>query len=107
MTLQKLATALNRTGYPVRHLEFNKPTRPPFVVYLTPARSNISADSKTARRVQQFRVELYTASKDTAAEAKVEAVLESLNTGYTVSEEKIDGESLYVCYYEFESDLEV
>lgn len=107
MTLEKIAGALKTTGYPVRFLEFNKQTAPPFVVYVTPNRENIAADGKTAVRVQHVHVELYTVSKDPAAEAKVEAVLEGFHTGYSMSEEKIDSEGLYVCYYEFDTDLEV
>lgn len=102
MTLAEVYTMLKQTGYPVAYHHFTTVPTPPYVVYLTPYSPNFAADDKAYVKVNHLQVELYTAKKDTTAEAKLEVVFDANDICYEKTEVYIDSEKLYQIIYEFE-----
>lgn len=94
-----LADLLESTGHPVAYRLFKKPQKPPFIVYYREDDENISSDHKVHGKFRNYTVELYTDKKDTAAEQTVEAVLETIDPGYTTDETYIESEELYQVVY--------
>lgn len=81
-TLAQLATALNAL-YPTRYSHFADKREPPFVVYLDEGEDNFHADNTVWVEGQLVNVELYTKTKDLAAERKVKDLFKQNEIGYT------------------------
>ncbi len=94
-----LSDLLESTGYPVAYREFKKPPALPYIVYYRDNDENISSDHKVHGKFRYYTVELYTDKKDLTAEQAVEAVLETIDPGYTTDETYIESEELYQVVY--------
>lgn len=69
-TLAQLATALNAI-YPTRYSHFAKKQEPPFICYLDDGEDNFHADDSVLVEGTLVTVELYSKTKDLAAERKI------------------------------------
>lgn len=78
MTLAELKTQLETTGYPVAYQTFRDAPQMPFMTYYEAFTDNMSADNHVHKKVGVIRIELWTNTKDTVAEAKVEQALADL-----------------------------
>jgi len=100
MTQADLFTALKATGYPVAYSHFKTAANPPYIVYLFAYSSDMIADNVNYHEISNFQVELYTATKDLTAEAKVQAALRTLELPYGKSETWLENEELFQILYE-------
>lgn len=98
MTQKELAQRLAATGLPVAYRAFRTRQAPPCYLYVYD--SQFFADNEMYYSTGHYQVELYTSTKDLAAEAKVEAALDGLC--WEKSEEYIDAEKIYQLTYEIE-----
>lgn len=101
MTLIKLKTILDATGYPVAYSHFKEsPPSIPFITYLEFDSNNFHADNRTFKKVKNINVELYTDKKDLQAEATLETLLDSNDIPYETNETYIESEQLFQKIYE-------
>lgn len=105
MTLSDIYTILKATGYPVAYSHFTSspntplPT-PPYITYLSAYSSNLKADNKVYKKIDNLQIELYTAKKDLTAEKTLEDVLDANDIAYESTEAWIDSEKLFQKIYE-------
>lgn len=71
----------------------------PYLVWYLPSTENVAADDKVYKVIQTLNLELYTATKDFATEATVEAVLDSWGMVWEKQETYIDTEHMYEVLY--------
>lgn len=105
MTLQKLKTILDTTGFPVAYSHFIKTDKtplpsPPYITYLEIDSSNFKADNKVYSKGRNVHIELYTKKKDLDSEKIVEDVLDSNEIAYESDETYIDSEKIFQKIYE-------
>lgn len=101
MTLIKLKTILDATGYPVAYSHFaGEPPSIPFITYLELDSDNFHADNKTYRQVKNINIELYTDKKDLAAESALEDLLDANDLAYETTETYIESEKLFQKVYQ-------
>ncbi|MGD7051422.1 hypothetical protein [Sutcliffiella horikoshii] len=105
MKLAELSQLLKATGYPVAYSHFkvtstNPMPNPPYIVYLVSGSSNLFADNKTYKKINDIQIELYTDKKDLNAEATLEALLDENNIPYDTTEIWIESEQLFQKTYE-------
>ena len=102
MTLEEFAARLESTGLPVAYLAFPEEDAPelPFLCYLSTGTDTLPADGGVYVQWDLVRVELYTAKKDPALEAKVETAL----AGFTWTKDStwIKEEKCFLTAYEVE-----
>lgn len=95
---------LSQAGYPVAYNHFPAadgsytPPEPPYVVWLLPREQHRGADGMNMLSQDSVRVELYTATKDVAAEGKIEALLNPWP--FTKDETWVPDEKLYLISYD-------
>lgn len=101
MTLSELATTLESTGLPVAYDFFPEEAfvSYPFIVYREVSSQNMLADGITYHIIRNMVVELYTKTKDTVSEGKVETALSSVF--WNKEEEYIDDEKCYQVAFSF------
>lgn len=103
MTISEVKTMVQSIGYPSTYYEFqNAPPKKPFVVWYFPRSADFYADGLNYQKIEQLNIELYTRTKDFAAEAAVEAVLKAYGLSWTREEQMIDQESGYEVLYTME-----
>lgn len=104
MSWEEILSALQGTGMPVAYDHFaeGEAPLPPYVVYRNPGSDNFKADGMVYHKVDELDVELYTDTKDTEAEGKVEAALDEMELFYNKTETFINSEKLYMVLYETE-----
>ena len=95
-----LFTLLKSTGLPVAYHHFTSPPSPPYIVYLFAYSSNFGADNKVHSQADNYQVELYTKTKDPAAEALIEGLFDANEIYWDKTETFIDSEGLYQVLYE-------
>lgn len=105
MILAELNTVLKATGYPVAYSHFtvtesNPVPNPPFITYLITDSSNVFADNKVYKKINNIQVELYTDKKDLQAEKKLEDILDQNEITYETTEIYIESEKLFQKIYE-------
>ena len=105
MTLSELVTILKATGYPVVYSHFNVSENnpmpePPYITYIFTYTSNMYADNKVYKKINNIQIELYTNKKDLQAEAKLEDILDSNEITYQTSETFIESENIFQKIYE-------
>ncbi|WP_271814495.1 hypothetical protein [Clostridium beijerinckii] len=105
MTLSDIYTILKATGYPVAYSHFTATTNtplpnPPYIVYLSAYSSNLKADNKVYKKIDNLQIELYTNKKDLTAEKKLEDILDNNDIAYESTETWIDSEQLFQKLYE-------
>ena len=105
MILSELNTILKDTGFPVAYSHFigTKTTplpSPPYITYLSAYSSNLKADNKVYKKIDNLQIELYTNKKDSIAEKKLEDLLDANEIAYDSVENWIDSENLFQKIYE-------
>jgi hypothetical protein len=105
MTLSELVTILKATGYPVVYSHFNVSENnpmpdPPYLTYIFTYSSNMYADNKVYKKINNIQIELYTNKKNLQAEAKLEDILDSHEIAYQTSELFIESENIFQKIYE-------
>lgn len=95
-----LFTLLKSTGLPVAYHHFTSPPSPPYIVYLFAYSSNFGADNKVHSQADNYQVELYTKTKDPAAEALIEGLFDANDIYWDKTETYIESEGLYQVLYE-------
>ena len=105
--MTKLLNIMIEIGFPFAYHHFaeGESPSPPFLVFLTPASSNFSADGKAYFKVNEVHIELYTDYKNPSVEEKVEAVLDRHGIFYNKTETFIESEKLYETLYIFEMEV--
>lgn len=100
MTLEEFAARLETTGLPVAYLAFSEEDAPglPFLCYFSTGADTLPADGGVYVQWDNVRVELYTAKKDPALEATVEAALAGFT--WTKDQTYIKAERCYMTVYE-------
>lgn len=103
--LKELKTILDATGFPVAYSHFvgseNNPLpEPPFVVYLCTSSANFMADNVVLQKGDNVQIELYTNTKDLAAESLIESILNDAELPWASTETYIDSEQLFQKIYE-------
>ncbi len=102
MTLEKLYAILKATGFSVAYSHFEVKTSLPFITYLVDVSSNMFADNKVYKKIENIKIELYTAEKNLEAEKKLEELLDENEISYECSEEWIEKERVFQRIYEVE-----
>lgn len=105
MIQNELYTILKATGFPVAYSHFksspNTPLpSPPYITYLSAYSSNLKADDKVYKKINNYQTELYTANKDLIAEKKIEDLLDNNDIAYESVGTWIDSEQLFQKIYE-------
>ena len=105
MTLNDIYTILKAAGYPVAYSHFTGTTTtplpiPPYLTYLSAYSSNLMADNKIYKKIDNLQIELYTNKKDLIAEKKLEDLLDANEIAYETTETWIDTEKLFQKIYE-------
>ena len=95
MTLEKLYAILKATGFSVAYSHFEVKTSLPFITYLVDGSSNMFADNKVYKKIENIKIELYTAEK-------LEELLDENEISYECSEEWIEKERVFQRIYEVE-----
>lgn len=105
--MTKLLNIMQEIGFPFAYHHFaeGESPSPPFLLFLTPASSNFSADGKVYFKVNEVHIELYTDYKNPSVEEKVEAVLDRHGIFYNKTEAFIESEKLYETLYIFEMEV--
>lgn len=105
MNLIELRTILEATGFPVAYFHFvesqNEPLpKPPYIIYSVAFSSNVYADNKVYKAIENVNIELYTSQKDLSAEATLQKVLNDNELPFETTEIYIESEQLYQKIYE-------
>lgn len=105
MILSELVTILKTTGYPVVYSHFNisennPMPEPPYITYIFTYSSNMYADNKVYKKINNIQIELYTKKKDLQAERKLEDLFDSNEIIYQTSETFIESENIFQKIYE-------
>lgn len=105
MTLQDLNKVLKATGYPVAYSHFTSNENcslpiPPYITYLSVYSTNLIADGKVYKKIDNIQIELYTVKKDLNAEKKLEDLLDENEIAYETTEKWIESEKLFQKIYE-------
>jgi len=102
MTLQELFQELKTIGYPVSYGSFAIPVSPPYLIYQFAYSNDFMADGHNYMEISNFQVELYTDTKDLAAEKAVQDKLKEIQLPYSKIETYLDSEKLYQIIYEIQ-----
>lgn len=104
MTLAQLYTMLNgitgfRNKVAYRAFPVGKAPELPFICYLCTQTDNFVADNKVHTVLQSVDIELYSESKDTASESKIEAALNENGIVWDKYEEYLTDENVNEVIY--------
>lgn len=99
MTLAELAQRLNNL-YPTRYSHFSSAQAPPFICYLDDGSDNFYADNKVYVEGTLVNIELYTNTKDLAAEKKIKNMLDENEIPYDKAPTIfIESEGVFQCTF--------
>lgn len=100
--IETLKDRLTSTGLPVAYYAFPENEAPPlpWICYVVTGSNNFMADGAVYQTVLRVDVELYTARKDIAMEAKVEAALAGIP--WQKAEQYLEDENCHEVIYEIE-----
>lgn len=96
---------LQQTGLPCAYSHFtkddeDKPSSPPYIVYLGSGQNNFEADNTFYYRQNQYQIEYYFTKKDEEKEAQIEQLLLDNGFLYEKSEDVyIEDDGVFVIYY--------
>lgn len=104
MTQAELKHVLDSSGIPFCYFAWPKGKAPPLPwgVFLKDHTNNFGADSTAYQRVDHYQVELYTKSRDSAAEEKIEAALIGAELFFNSEQIYLSSESCFETIYELE-----
>ncbi|WP_427876546.1 hypothetical protein [Gardnerella sp. 2492-Sm] len=102
-----LLNIMREIGFPFAYHHFaeGESPNPPFLLFLTTASSNFSADGKAYFKANEVHIELYADYKNPVLEEQVEAVLDRHGIFYNKTEAFIESEQLYETLYIFEMEV--
>lgn len=100
MTLIELKRILDATGYHVAYSHFNKQTKLPYITYLATYSSNVHADNKVYKKINNVDIELYNKIKDMQVEQTLEDLLDENELPYNKVETYIESEKVFQIIYE-------
>jgi hypothetical protein len=103
----KLFALLKTTGLPVAYHHFVSPPSPPYIVYLVDNGEGRGSDERNEIKQTGYIVELYTAKKDLASQAKIETLFDERGIDYTFYETFLESEGLYQGAYHIESTIKI
>ncbi|WP_269206932.1 hypothetical protein [Streptococcus equi] len=105
--IEKLVAMLKEIGVPFAYDHFaeGEAPDPPFICYLLPGSDNFAADGQVYYKINEVHIELYSDSKDSALENRVEDVFDKNEIFYNKSEVWIESEKLYEILYTFEMEV--
>lgn len=103
MELDELYEILSAV-YPTAYWSFPEGEAPamPFLTYFENASDNFGADNKVYHHRKRISVELYTKTKDTAAEDAVEAALDAAGIYWEKTSTHLDDEDVFEVIYDME-----
>lgn len=91
---------LQDTGLPAAYSHFDKPQKPPFLVYVANGQDQMRADNGVYLKANTYRAEYYFITKNETEEAAIEKTLTDNGYLYEKSEDVyIDSEKMFVVYY--------
>lgn len=99
MVQKKLSQLLQSLGMPLAYHHFVGIQAPPYIVYLAADADAWGADEKNAVKRTSYIVELYTAQKDSAAQARLESLFDENGIRYGCVEAFLATEKLYQVAY--------
>lgn len=104
MTYKDIAAMVKSFGLPYAYYQFEEGSgqQCPFVVFYYPNREDFIADGVNYVKKTILTIELYTDSKDFAAEANIEDALEAHEMVYSKEETYIDSEKMFEVIYDME-----
>lgn len=90
--------------YPTAYWSFPEGEAPamPFLTYFENSSDNFGADNKVYHHRKRISVELYTKTKDTAAEDAVEAALDAAEIYWEKTSTHLDDEDVFEVIYDME-----
>lgn len=105
MKITDLINILKATGLPIFYSHFNVTDddpvpEPPYMTYIFSYSSNMYADNKVYKKIDNFQIELYTKIKDLQAEKKLEDLFDLNEIPYSTSEIFIESENIFQKIYE-------
>lgn len=74
----------------------------PYIVYIYPDEGGLGADNVNYKPITSVQVELYTKTKDTDSEARIEATLTANSIYYTKDSTYLDDQKAWMTVYFFE-----
>lgn len=103
MELDELYEILSAV-YPTAYWSFPEGEAPamPFLTYFENSSDNFGADNKVYHHRKRISVELYTKTKDTAAEDAVEAALDAAEIYWEKTSTHLDDEDVFEVIYDME-----
>ncbi len=106
MIISELCTLLETTGLPVVYHSFKASKMevqiPPYIVYFATKSNNSAADNKVYYKRNAYTAELYTDTKNTTIEQKLEDAFDRASIFYEKTETYLDTEEMYQISYEIE-----
>lgn len=104
MTFKQIKELIESIGLPFNYYQWETGQAPalPYILFYYPERNDFIADGKNYQHIVRLNIELYTAKKDFAKEAQVEAVLETAEIIYDKEEQYIPDERMYEVLYTME-----
>lgn len=103
MELDELYEILSAV-YPTAYWSFPEGEAPamPFLTYFENSSDNFGADNKVYHHRKRISVELYTKTKDTAAEDAVESALDAAEIYWEKTSTHLDDEDVFEVIYDME-----
>lgn len=104
MTLAQVYTTLAATGLPVTYYAWPDGEAPflPWIAIVESSSDNFAADGIAYGEIKQVTVELYTKTKDPAAEALVQTALTGAGIYWDKTETYIESEQCFLNSYDIE-----
>lgn len=103
MTPQDLQDYLKaQTGIPWTEHHWEQPPPLPYGVFVAESPEMFFAENQSYYHAFAYRLEVYTALRDSALDAKVEAALNRAELPYTMDYAHIESENLYETIFEIE-----
>lgn len=104
MTIPEIDALVASFGLPYSYYQFPDSTgqEPPFVCWLLPGSSDFYADDTNYQSIRPLAVELYTDTRDFAAEERIGAALNAAGLPYRMETDWIDDERMHVTIYHTE-----
>ena len=99
MTLPELAQHLVKLGYPVAYSHFKSAQSLPFICYLVVEGDTFTADDTVFGESAYVDIELYSPTKNLAAEKKIKEMLKTNELPWDYNEVYIADEGFFKCTF--------
>lgn len=99
-TTQAATTTTPAVILPYAYYAFPKPGQaPPYIVYLSPGRSDLFADDINYQQILDLNIELYTKTKRYDLETVIEANMKAAGLAYSKTESVIESDGVFMITY--------